>query len=153
MARKYREYSDEDIAAAVASSKSIAQVLRKLDLRVAGGNYANLRANIQRLGLSTDHFTGKLWSKGHRLRDWRNYSCVARLKKHLLVDRGHRCESCGTSEWMGSPIAIEVHHHDGDRTNNALANLQLLCPNCHALTDNWRNRKPKRKRPAATVTS
>ena len=35
----------------------------------------------------------------------------------------------------------EVHHVDGDRTNNEVDNLQLLCCNCHALTENWRRVK------------
>lgn len=141
MPRKYREYSDQDIANAVRTSESLAQVLRKLGLRVAGGNYANIRANIQRLGLPTEHFTGKLWSKGKRLQDWTSYTDASRLKKHLLVERGHACEMCERSIWIQEPIALELHHLDGDRTHNAKSNLQLLCPNCHATTANWRNRK------------
>jgi len=27
---------------------------------------------------------------------------------------------------------------DGDSDNNAEENLQLLCPNCHAFTDNYK---------------
>lgn len=38
---------------------------------------------------------------------------------------------------MGHEIPLEVHHVDGDRLNNELSNLQLLCPNCHAQTDNY----------------
>jgi 5-methylcytosine-specific restriction endonuclease McrA len=44
---------------------------------------------------------------------------------------------------LGQPINLEVHHIDGDRTNNSLENLQLLCPNCHSYTTNFR--KPKNK--------
>lgn len=43
---------------------------------------------------------------------------------------------------------MEVHHKDGDHLNNQLENLELLCPNCHALTENWRGRnilKPHNK--------
>ena len=42
--------------------------------------------------------------------------------------------------WMGEKIPLEVHHKNGDRTKNNEENLELLCCNCHALTDNWRNR-------------
>ena len=42
---------------------------------------------------------------------------------------------------MGKEIPLEVHHVDGDRLNNELTNLQLLCPNCHAQTDNYCGRK------------
>lgn len=31
-------------------------------------------------------------------------------------------------------------HKDGNNINNNLSNLELLCPNCHALTDNYREK-------------
>ena len=47
--------------------------------------------------------------------------------------------------WLGKPINLEVHHIDGVRTNNSLENLQLLCPNCHSYTDNFRRPKKESK--------
>lgn len=41
------------------------------------------------------------------------------------------------------PIPLELHHVDGNRFNNAIQNLLLLCPNCHALTNNYRARNIK----------
>lgn len=63
----------------------------------------------------------------------------------LIKQRGHRCEGdgCGVTEWRGEPVALEVHHIDGDNSNHAESNLQLLCTNCHALTPNWRWRNWK----------
>jgi Zn finger protein HypA/HybF involved in hydrogenase expression len=52
----------------------------------------------------------------------------------------HKCESCDLSEWLGNPIPLELHHKDGDRNNNNLDNYELLCPNCHALTDSYRGK-------------
>ena len=51
-----------------------------------------------------------------------------------------KCESCGLTEWLGQPIPLEVHHLDGNRYNNVIENFQLLCPNCHALTDSYRGK-------------
>ena len=31
----------------------------------------------------------------------------------------------------------QLHHIDGDNTNNELSNLQILCPNCHSQTENY----------------
>lgn len=109
---KYRNYTNEDVEAAVKISKSIAGVLKTLGLKPVGGNYANMRRKIQALELDTSHFTGQLWSKGERLKDWSSYTRVTRIKVHLLQIRGNRCESCGLTEWLGNPIKLEVHHVD-----------------------------------------
>ena len=63
-----------------------------------------------------------------------------RLKLLKEGYKEYKCEKCGLSEWLGQPIALEVHHRDGDRTNNAIENYQLLCPNCHAQTDSYRGK-------------
>lgn len=70
-----------------------------------------------------------------------------RLRERLLSEnwKKHECENCKNSEWLGSPIPLELHHIDGNNSNNFLENLQLLCPNCHALTENYRGRKNKNK--------
>ena len=60
-----------------------------------------------------------------------------------LLKEGYKtyvCENCGLTEWLGEPIPLEVHHKDGNRHNNVLENFQLLCPNCHALTDSYRGK-------------
>lgn len=66
-------------------------------------------------------------------------SLLKKIKQYNLKDCS-KCEICGISEWMGKPITFQVHHKDGDRTNNELDNLQILCPNCHSQTDNYKGR-------------
>lgn len=64
--------------------------------------------------------------------------------KRALIEFGYKleiCECCGNSTWLGSKIPLEVHHKDGDHSNNEISNIQLLCPNCHSLTDNYKWRK------------
>lgn len=67
-----------------------------------------------------------------------------RLRLKLLITRGGKCERCGISEWMGSPISLEVDHKDGDHYNNSDENLVLLCPNCHSQTPTFRGRNHRR---------
>ncbi len=65
-------------------------------------------------------------------------------KKLLIKERGHRCERCGLTEWLGVPITLELEHKDGNHYNNVKTNLELLCPNCHSQTPTWRRKKPTR---------
>lgn len=75
-------------------------------------------------------------------RDYENAHYMT-LRYYIKEDIGH-CQECGLDSWRGVKIPLEVHHVDGNRKNNALSNLQVLCPNCHALTDNYRGRKTKK---------
>ena len=69
----------------------------------------------------------------------------SKLFKALIQIRPLECECCHLKEWQGKPIKLEVHHKDGDYTNNCLDNLSLLCPNCHSYTDSWCQNKRKEK--------
>lgn len=141
MPRKYKNYTDEDIRIAVETSVSIAQVLNKLGLKPCGGNYQNIQRKISKLGYDVSHFTGQLWHKDKFLKKIEDYAKPKVPKKMLISIRGHKCENCGNTEWSGQPIPLEIHHINGNRFDNREENLQILCPNCHAFTDNYRNRK------------
>jgi hypothetical protein len=67
-----------------------------------------------------------------------------RNKKILIEQRGRLCESCHNSTWLDNLIPLDLHHLNGDPTDNKLSNLQLLCPNCHALTSNFRGKNKKK---------
>ena len=68
-----------------------------------------------------------------------------KLSKKLIKAglKEYKCEKCYLTCWRGEKISLELHHKDGNRRNNNLDNLQLLCPNCHALTDNYRAKNIK----------
>jgi RNA polymerase subunit RPABC4/transcription elongation factor Spt4 len=72
--------------------------------------------------------------------------------KGRLIAKGLKtraCEECGLSEWRGEPLALELHHINGDRNDNRVENLQLICPNCHSITPNWGGRAKTVRRKAA----
>jgi DNA-binding CsgD family transcriptional regulator len=60
-----------------------------------------------------------------------------------------RCEVCDIASWNGRRISLALHHVNGDRHDNRIENLQLLCPNCHSQTDTFAGRNG-RSAPQAT---
>jgi hypothetical protein len=63
------------------------------------------------------------------------------LRKH-----GHmtHCERCGYNE---TPGILSIHHKDRDRAHNTQDNIEILCPNCHAIEhldehkDGWKSKR------------
>jgi AcrR family transcriptional regulator len=64
------------------------------------------------------------------------------VKRRLLEEglKASVCEVCEVATWMGEPLALHLHHINGDGRDNRLENLQLLCPNCHSQTDTFAGR-------------
>lgn len=70
-----------------------------------------------------------------------------RLKKRLVEEsyKEDKCEECGLENtWNGNPLTLELDHIDGDRTNNSLDNLKILCPNCHTQTCTYKSKNKGR---------
>ncbi|MFI5524793.1 HNH endonuclease signature motif containing protein [Streptomyces platensis] len=140
----------------VACSGSIAEVVRRLGISPVGGNQAHIGRRIAELGIDTSHFTAP--PRAHTTATGRDRLVLGTpddgrtpggLLRKALLRRGvpERCAMCGTgTEWNGKPLRLEVDHRNGDWWDNRPANVRLLCPNCHTVTDTYRGRKPRRKR-------
>ena len=96
-----------------------------------------------------------LWNKGKKfpprrpIEDYLSNKQIIqsnKLKQRLIKEKilEHKCHNCNNTQWLDKPIPIELHHIDGNGSNNNLSNLQLLCPNCHAQTDNYRGKNIKK---------
>lgn len=77
-----------------------------------------------------------------------HYTRTTRIRNGLIKFglKEHKCECCGRTTWNGRPIPIDVHHIDGDNSNNSIENLQILCSNCHRQTDNFGSLNKGRKK-------
>lgn len=146
---KWRSFSKETIEEIVKNSRSNREVAIKLGYAPnGGGTMKSLHNMYKELGIDTSHFLGQGWNKNNF--DYESFK-NGTLKKRgsttlvpLVALRGRKCECCGLTEWIGQKITLEIHHKDGNRLNNSLENLELLCPNCHSYTENWR--KPSHKK-------
>ena len=151
-----RHRTKEDFENAAKQAFSIAGMCRNLGLKPCGGNYKLMHNAIEQHGIDTSHFRGKGWNVNLSFHptcakpieeilvkdsSYQSYKLKNRLLKEGLKER--RCECCGLEKWLDSSIPLELHHINGDNKDNRLENLQLLCPNCHALTDSYRGKNNK----------
>jgi transposase-like protein len=63
-----RSWSIDDLARAVATSRSVSEVSRRLGYAPNGGVHRMLVSHIRSAGLDTSHFVGQGWARGRRLR-------------------------------------------------------------------------------------
>lgn len=155
-----KKWTVEQLKKAARESTSLRQILRKIGLAEAGGNYKQLKKYLGENNVDIAHFTGSAWNKGmHGL----IRSSTQPLNKILVRGNGYqshklrlrlfgekikekKCELCGWAKVsIDGRLPLELSHINGDHLDNRLVNLQILCPNCHSLEPTHRgcNRKKK----------
>lgn len=152
---RIRSWTDDQLKEAINVNQSFRAVLKDLGLVPAGGNYEQLKRRVVELGIDTSHFTGKGWNIGWKFdprqpvsplstllvqdRYTQSHSLKRRLFKEGL--KTPKCELCGWCERsVDGRIPVELDHINGDKTDNRLENLRILCPNCHSLQLTHRGR-------------
>jgi hypothetical protein len=132
------------IEKAIAETKSMAAAASSIDLE-----FKTFRSMAKELGLYNPNPGGRGTSKSrYPIEDVFSNKVYVRpqdLRKRLVIlgIKEEKCERCGISEWRGRKAPLELHHVDGIRENNALENIEILCPNCHAQTDNYKGKNKK----------
>jgi hypothetical protein len=145
----------------VRASQSVAEVMRRLGIRPAGGSHAHIRKRLAFFEIDTSHFVGKRWSAGGQQPASRvKRSCQqilvlgregqrlepTRLLRRALFESGreYRCAECGGGDvWNGRRLVLQIDHINGFRYDNRAENLRFLCPNCHSQTPTFN--KPHRQ--------
>lgn len=134
----------------IKESLSLREVCLKANIKDTTGNYDTLKRIIKNNNIDITHFKrcnfGFKPPKDISFYLKKNTIISAfRLKNKILKEglKEHKCERCQRTEWEGELIPLELHHINGDKTDNRLENLQLLCPNCHTLTDNFGGKNQK----------
>lgn len=142
--KKWESFSKEELEDMVRESRSYREIAVKCGYSPdGGGSIKPIKEMIEYYNFDVSHFLGQAWNKDNfdfsRFRKGNAIKANAMLNA-LVSLRGHQCECCLHTQWNDKPIPLEVHHLDGNNINNELSNLQLLCPNCHAQTENWRGK-------------
>jgi 5-methylcytosine-specific restriction endonuclease McrA len=154
---KKRKWNQEELRRAVSSSTSVRQVLGKIGLIQAGGNYNQINKYIKKLNINTKHFKGKGWNIGMtgigkpRITiekilvmdsDFQSFKLKNRLFEIGLKNK--ECEECGWKKISkDGRLPLELDHINGDGRDNRIDNLRVLCPNCHSLKSTHRGRNRK----------
>jgi len=150
-------YTDSELIDAISNSKSIADVLRFLNLSYNGGNYRTIKKNIKRLNISINHFNSKqeIISKNRKKFSLEEimienslYISTSSLKERILKEKILECKciECGvTDTYNNKPIVLHLDHINGVNNDHRLENLRLLCPNCHSQTDTYAGKNKKKK--------
>lgn len=148
--KKWEKYSKEELQQFANEVYSYAALSEKIGYSKTGGSGTQaVKDMIKILQLDVSHFKGQGWNKNNFDYSRFKYGNSIKVANALpaLVDlRGHKCEQCGNITWNNQKIPLEIHHLDGNHLNNDLNNLQLLCPNCHAQTDNYKGRNQKKRK-------
>lgn len=147
-----RKYTDEQFITAVTNAYSVREVLETLNLNSTGGNYVLFWKRVKQLQVNTSHFKGNGWAKGKTKSELKAYKSIyeylgtdKRITSHnlklKLFHEGLKkqsCEICNLgSSWCSKYLSLQLDHIDGDKLNNSLSNLRILCPNCHSQTDTF----------------
>ena len=154
---RIRKWNIENLRLAVKTSISRRQVLQKLGLVEAGGNYEQVKKYIETYKLDTSHFLGKGANKGRKIPRTPIYSLNQILVKNSsfqsyklrnrLFKEGLKTPACELCNWskMSSDgrIPVELDHINGDHYDSRIENLRILCPNCHSLQLTHRGKNKK----------
>lgn len=155
---RWRKFTKEEVEEVLKSSSTYSEMAQKLGYKCSSPSVAGYLTTIIKKIIKYHNLDDSYINQNDtNLYDFSIFkqgfiTSPSRFFGALVCLRGHRCEICGNETWLGQKIKLEVHHKDGDHYNNTLNNLQLLCPNCHSMTENWRggnNNKGKNPTPEA----
>lgn len=148
------KYTKEYLEILVNSSKCMWDVLEKAEISKQQGNYFYLSKLINKYKIPTEHFEDQRKGQNRINKPLNEYLVKDKYLtlngnglKSKLYKAGLKtpfCELCGQGEeWRGKRMSLILDHINGDRENNELINLRIVCPNCNATLDTHcaKNRK------------
>ena len=151
-------WSNKDILLSIINdSKSQKEVLEKMKIRSAGGNFRTLQKYIKLYNLDTSHFIKNYEGMVNFMKNSTiplNKILVENstynrkdLKKRLYSTglKERKCELCGQGEeWNSKHMSLILDHENGVHNDNRIENLRIVCPNCNATLDTYAGKNNKK---------
>lgn len=144
-------YLEDNFIKIVKDSRTISDILDKLGLRKAGGNYEVIKKYLTLYKIDTSHFE----TAEDRYKNMINRFVRQPIERYLVVnsdasrnnlkkrllEEGYLkpiCCLCDQDEnWNGMKISLILDHINGVHNDNRLENLRIVCPNCNAGLDTF----------------
>jgi len=151
------KYSKELLESLVNQSDSVSDILRKMNLKPAGGSHRLISSLIKYYGIDISKFkkiakariadcslqrkrTKEQFTRDILCKDSKVLCSTYSIKKRILEYglKQNCCDICKQQpEWNNLPLVLQLDHINGDRKDNRLESIRLLCPNCHSQTKNF----------------
>lgn len=155
------KFTKEEFLSVIHKSESMGHLLELLGIIKAGGNYSTMKRRIMMWKIDVSH-----WNKTRKKRQKHfsgktggnpplsldkilvknsTYNQSFKLKNRLIKEGifERKCYGCQGTEWLNKPMPVELEHKNGDKFDNQITNLTLLCPNCHSFTPTYRGKNKK----------
>lgn len=164
--------NDEEFRNLVNRSGSLCDVVKYFGLSINGsGGFHVIKKRIKILNIDCSHITRNIREKRQKnfslrykissdkiLVENSTYVNTHILKKRLIKEGLllNNCYICKIDSWNGKFLSLQMDHINGNKTDNRIENLRLLCPNCHSQTINYAGKKnelPRMKRHCSTCGS
>ncbi len=145
------KYTKEVLQRAVSQSSTWAAVCDLFGIKSSSGTQSYLIKRAQEFGIETTHFKGRGWAAGKSAARYGRFRGSKPIEEYLILNgpkisneklkwllikaklKQAQCEWCGTTEWLGTKVILELDHINMNKFDLRIDNLQLLCPNCHAV--------------------
>lgn len=151
-----REYAIDKLIENADKCVNMLDLCHKIGIESVGGeDYKEIKQLAQELGieLKFSYKRNSMYKVYPKLKineilvENSPYKNATSLKGRLIKEglKEYRCERCKNTKWEGAPIPLQIHHINGVHNDNRLENIQLLCPNCHSLTDTYAGKNANRE--------
>jgi Zn finger protein HypA/HybF involved in hydrogenase expression/YHS domain-containing protein len=152
---KLKRLNLDEVKIVVAETLSAAEACRKLNMSTQG-SATRFRKFLDDNKIDYSHWTGQLWSKGktsledNRIKSTANTyedifcedsSANATYVKSLIIKKEllpYKCSVCNMNPvWNGKELKLQMDHINGNKRDQRLENLRMICPNCHSQTETF----------------